>query len=286
MLIVIICPSCSARKKIDVQEGIINQAARGVTAINIPQGQMCDHYFIAYIDKNFAVRDCFIADFQIVLPQMEMETTFEADGIPKSDIVDVDLIKMNLPALTLTYLIRLNLYDTPFLFLYDGEFLHRHVENFFNYITKDLYNTEMYIENHQVYVKNKKHFKNYIVLDMHNIIRDKAKKLDPKVIKIERQIIQEFLAEYDTKSSLIILKNEFQKAYELSKDIVNFLQNFDESKKLTPKLLNNYFKDKYGQNISDSYLKFLIGIVLNRFKLEFSKLLSFEDHVKWSWFLK
>ena len=102
------CPSCNKRGNIEIAEDIINQSARGVTAINIPQDQICTHSFVAYIDKNLAVRDCFMADFQLELPQMEIEQPAEKE-IPDASVADVDLIKINVPALTLTYFIRASL---------------------------------------------------------------------------------------------------------------------------------------------------------------------------------
>ena len=140
------CPACSKRGYIDVAEEIINKSSRGVTAVNIADGQICSHTFIAYIDKNLAVRDCFLTDFQIELPQIEAKQIIEDSEIPNSETVDVDLIKLNIPALTLTFILRAWFFRKPILFLYDGEFLHRHIENLFKFISKNSFEIEFYVE--------------------------------------------------------------------------------------------------------------------------------------------
>ncbi len=283
MQIEIRCPACSGRGLIDVPENIVQQSSRGVAAINIAEGEICQHSFVAYVDKNLAVRDCFIADFKIELPQVELEQDFE---VPDLDEIDVDIIKLNVPALTLTYIIKAYIYKKDFMFLFDGEFLFNQLENFFKFISQDSFETNMVIQNHDFYKKNKKHFKNYIVLDNENVLNDKQKILDPKKIKIERKIIQKFLAEPNPKSSLIIIKNDLQKANELSKALNEYLNSSDAKTKLTPKLLNNFLEDKYNQTIDEEYLRFLLGIVQNYFGFNFSKILSFNELIQWAWYLK
>ena len=184
------CPACSKRGNIEIAEDVINQSSRGVTAVNIADGQICSHTFIAYIDKNLAVRDCFLTDFQIELPQIEAERQVQEIDIPTQEAVDADLIKINVPALALTSIIRAWLFRKPILYLFDGDFLNRHMENLFTFISKNTFDIEFYIEEYDMYKKNKKHFKKYIVLDGHNILQDKEKILDPKKIKIERTIVQ------------------------------------------------------------------------------------------------
>ena len=99
------CPSCSKRGYIVLVEEVINQSSRGVTAINVSRDQICSHSFVAYVDKNLDVRDCFLTDFQIELPSMEQEE-IEDKEIPGRELVDVDLIKINLHALQLSSILR------------------------------------------------------------------------------------------------------------------------------------------------------------------------------------
>ena len=221
------CPSCSKRGNIDVDQEIINESTRGVTAVNIGVDQICSHSFVAYIDKNLAVRDCFIADFQIELPQMETVQRIEEKDLPGTDECDVDLIKMNIPALQLTSIIRGCLFKKKILIVNDQDFLHDHIRNFFNFIFKNSFTIDIEIITGDSYKKNKKQYKKHLVFDGKNILNDKAKLMDPKKIKTERTIIQRFLAEYNPKSSLIIIKNEIQKAFELSKDLMDLIESYE-----------------------------------------------------------
>jgi len=99
------CPACSKRGNIQLEESVINQSTRGVTAINIDKNQICPHSFVAYIDKNMDIRDCFLTDFQIELPIMETKK-IEDKEIPLTGAVDVELIKINIQALELASIIR------------------------------------------------------------------------------------------------------------------------------------------------------------------------------------
>ncbi len=71
------CPACSKRGFLEIPEEIISKSLRGVSAINVDKDKICAHSFVAYIDKNLAVRDCFLTDFQLELPQMETAQTAE-----------------------------------------------------------------------------------------------------------------------------------------------------------------------------------------------------------------
>ncbi len=266
------CPACSKRGNIEVAEDVINQSSRGVTAVNIADGQICSHTFIAYIDKNLAVRDCFITDFQIELPQIEAERKIQDIEIPTQEVVDVDLIKINVPALALTSIIRAWLFKKTILFLFDGEFLHRHMENLFKFISKNTFDIEFLIEEVDMYRKNKKHFKSYIVLDSHSIINDKEKILDPKKIKVERTFVQKFYGEYDPKSSLILLKNEIQKVFELTNLIKDLIESYDGEEKLGKKRLIDQLYQTRGLKIPFSYLEFLLDVIKYYFSYDLSVL--------------
>jgi hypothetical protein len=59
------CPVCSSWEKVDVSEDTTNNIQKGLLAINISAGTVCEHAFICYVDKNLSVRDCLVADFRI-----------------------------------------------------------------------------------------------------------------------------------------------------------------------------------------------------------------------------
>jgi len=225
-------------------------------------------------------------DFKIELPEMQAEQQLDEVDLPELDIVDVDLIKINIPALPLTHLIRTYLFGLDIFFIHDGESLYRHIKNFFNFLSKGTFEPNLTIGNQLTYKKSRKQFKNHVVFNSRSILNDKMKILNSKEIKIERTIIQKFLAETDAKESLIILKNEIQKAYELSKAIVDYLENYDKSQELLPKVVASILKERFGQTIKGEYLKFLIQIVQKYHGINISNMLDFNQMIYWLWYLK
>jgi len=96
--------------------------------------------------------------------------------------------------------------------------------------------------------------------------------LEPKKIKIERTIVQKFYAEYSPKSSLIILKNEIQKVYELSKHIMHLMETHNGEEKIGKKKLIDNLREQKKIKISFSYLEFLLDILKNYFDYDLSVL--------------
>lgn len=278
------CPECSKIGRLEVAENLIIQSKRGVSAINVAEDLICKHSFIAYIDKNLNVRDCFITDFTIELPQIEVEKIPE-DKIPGKDTIDVYLLTLNLNALSLTNILRACFFKKKILVLNELSLLNPHIMNFFKFIFQDTFDIDISIEQEENYKKDKKKYKAYIVIGKEKIIKDKEKVLS-KLTKIERTIVQKFLAEQDPQTSLIILKNEISKAYKLSKDVEIYLKDYDKTSELTPKLISNFLTEKYNQKVSDLYLRFLIKIVQYYSEVDFSKIFDFNNYIRWSWFLK
>jgi len=265
------CPACSKIGFLELKDKLIDQSSRGVTAINVPNNQMCSHSFVAYVDKNMEVRDCFITDFQIELPTMATEQIEEKE-IPERDFLDVDILKINLNALQLASVLRGCFFKLPILILHDEDFLYNHIQNLFKFIFQNSFDYEILTENSIEYKNNKKKYKNYLVLEGNKILRDKNKILDPKKIKIERSIIQKFYAEYNPKSSLIILKNEIQICYELAKQIMDIMKNYDGEEKLGKKKLIDQLAEIRDIKIDFAYLEFLLDIVKNYHEFDLSVL--------------
>ncbi len=89
------CPICMKYGYLSISKDYIHKAERGLFAVEISKGLICEHAFIAYIDRNLIVRDSFTADFQVdssygFKPQIPW-----IDQVSKKTL-NVDLIKMNL----------------------------------------------------------------------------------------------------------------------------------------------------------------------------------------------
>ena len=211
------CPSCSKRGNIEVSEEAIKSATRGLYAVNISEGIVCEHSFIVYVDKNCVVRDCYMADFQIDLPSTFPEQKIEEDLIPVEG-VDVSLIKINLTSSLIAYVIRAIFYRKEIVILSNQNYLYEDILKFFEYITQNSFKSKISIIPKEEF--KLKDFNNPIVVRGREIIYDKDKIIDSKKLRVERTFVQKFLDEYDLTSSIIILKNELQRAYRLSETIV------------------------------------------------------------------
>ena len=266
----LVCPDCSKRGHIEIEENLINKSERGISAVNVAEDLICSHSFVAYIDKNLAVRDCFLTDFKIELPEIELEQKLEEVDLPDTEKIDVYLISINLNAIWLTYVIRGCFNKKKILILNDREFLYSHFMNFFEFIFKDSFKIDISFENKESYKNNKKNYKDYLIIDGGHVLNDKDKILKPKMIKIESSIVQKFLGEIDPKSSLIIIRNEIQKAYELSKDVIDFNNNLGENEELPSKKVIDNFIENRNIKIQSQYMNFLIEIVKNYFETEIS----------------
>ncbi|MFX1445072.1 MAG: hypothetical protein ACFFHV_16790 [Promethearchaeota archaeon] len=267
MIIKVRCPSCGKWGDIEISEESTKHITRGLLSVNVMANTICPDSFIAYVDKNLRVRDYFIADFQIELP----ETIFEKPVIEKrllfEDTLDLDLIKLNIPAIILSYILRGIFFKQKVALVLEEIFLKTHITNFFKYTTQDTFKSEISIISKEDYMNNKKDFKDYLVFDNNGIINDKDKIINPKKIPIEKRIIHQFLLESDKNVSFILLRNEMQKAFELSKYIASYFDTVEDRKKIDAHKISDNLQDAYKSKISSVYLNFLFEIVENYFEV-------------------
>ncbi len=274
------CPACNKKGYMEV-DGVIleRKMERGIMTINLGKDQICEHTFVAYIDNNLQVRDCFITDFQIEIPELAPSEIVLETKIPSSEELNVDLIKMNFYPLTLTFIIRGGFLNKKILVLSEDEFLNNFLKNFFEFIYKNSFNLDIIILSMEKYKKNKKNYEDFLIIKDKKIIRDKDKILDVKKLKIESLIIQRFYSEYIANSSLLFLKNEIYKTYLLSKSIVDFIKEFKGEELLSKNILDNLEK-VHNVKIQIPYLDFLLEIVKNYFKVEVPKTSKISDFLK------
>ena len=261
------CPSCGKMGYIEVSEGELNNVSRGLLAVNVSEDIICQHTFVAYVDKNLNVRDCFIADFHIEIPDMASTQAIEGEDISKTDKIDLVLIKLNMPASLIAYVLKSILFGQKFVIVNDQNYLYEHIELFIEYITENSFNTNYEIVPREEYLNKKKEYKDYIILESNEILNDRNNILTEKEISVERTIVEKFLSEADERSSLIILKNEIQKAYRLSEKIMEFVNDF-EGKEIQSKKILDYLSKDDNIVIKIPYLRFLIDIVENYFNVK------------------
>lgn len=263
--IIINCPTCKTKGKIEVYKEQLKDVTRGLLAINIARNIVCEHTFIAYIDKNLNVRDYFVADFQIELPEIASIRKVQYNILKNKEIVDIDLIKLNLPALTLTYILKAILSKLNIILISEQEFLYSHLINFFKYITSDAFELNLLIISSKDFSKKKKNYRNFVVFKDLKVIQNPKNILNLKKLNVEKYIINRFLIEKDLGFSYIYLRNEIFKAYELSNSIIKFRQLDDEVKRFT---IKKFLEKEYDVKIGVSYLNFLINILDTYFSIK------------------
>ncbi|MFX0038470.1 MAG: hypothetical protein ACFFCY_03125 [Promethearchaeota archaeon] len=270
------CPICSKWDHIEISDDVTKNVTKGLIAINIAGGMICDHSFIAYVDKNLTVRDCLVADFRIELPESTYSQKNDELITPQTDTIKFDLIKLNIPDTLMAYVFRALFFGKKTLILSDQEFLYNHIINFFKYVAQNSFEFELKMMSEMDYKKIKNEFEDYLILKNREVVNDKEKLINLKVLDIERSMVQKFFAEYDLMAGLIILRNEINKAYEFSKSILDFIEN-QKGKALTSKMLISHISDKHNEKIPTQYLTFLIDIVRNYFKADVPKIGGVSD---------
>jgi hypothetical protein len=263
------CPECKKRGYIDVSEEKIKETTRGLLAINVSEKIVCEHSFVAYVDKNLEIRDCFMADFQIELPSLEPATETKPQKAFEEEF-DLVLLKLNFPASSMAYLLYCLCTKKKLVIIYDQNFLESHLKNFIAYISKDSFEPYVKVISRDEYVNNKKEYSSYIILDENKITQHKDQIVDNSELNVERTIVQKFLAESNDQSSVIILRNELEKAYSLGNSIIEFINNF-EGKELQSKKVIDYLVENYGIEIKIPYLNFLFNIVQDYFGVDVPK---------------
>ena len=116
------CPECNKRRLVKIEKNLVSKSTSGITAVDVGGSLVCDHSFVAYIDRNLIVRDTFICDFKIQLPQIESE--LKDDSEVEVDF-DLDIIKFNIMPSLLVNVIKGVLEKKEIVILSEKEYLHK-----------------------------------------------------------------------------------------------------------------------------------------------------------------
>ena len=262
------CPVCNKRGLIKVEENLVSKSTRGITAVNVGDSLICDHSFVAYIDKNLVVRDTFVCDFKIELPQMEPD---RKDYSEAKVGFDSDIIKLNIMPSLLVNVIKGVLEKKEIIILSDQEYLNEQYLKFYQYIFSDTFSTNITFLSHQDYKKERKKYKESLVFDSTKVIKDNDKIIENSKLKIERAIVQRFFAELDQMSSLIIIKNQLDKISVIIQDILTFNKTLKEGEELNSKEVLEYLNEKYQGTISLQYLNFLLDVAESYYNAQINR---------------
>jgi len=244
----------------------VEKAERGIFAVNISEGIACEHSFVAYIDKNLTIRDTFIADFQLELPEITSIQDKEPKTTSQLESIDISLIKLNLTTSLLVNIIRAIFFRKKVLIITEQAFMIDQIHKFFDYITENSFEASILVKSEEHYQPES--FNNYIVLKSNQILQDNDDILNPKQISIERSLVRKFLEEYEFISSTIYLHNGIQKTYEIAKTIVEIIKNLKKNEKLISNKVIKELAKVHNIKIQLPYLDFLYEIVENYFEVK------------------
>lgn len=263
------CPTCSQRGKIEVSEEEVKNTTKGLYAVNVSENIVCDHSFVVYVDKNLAVRDSFMADFQIDLPSSTSKQEIDKDVSIGSESIDVTLLRMNFTASMLAYILKAIIRKKNIIIISEKDFLHKHLSNFIKYICSESFEV-MYEIIHLNDYDNKDHG-NHIVIQGNEVMKDDDNIFSSKQIKVERTIIQTFLNEIDPIAGMIFLKNELKRIYQLSETILDMIKNLKKNEKIYSKNIINDIVNLHGVKLQVPYLDYLFEVVKYYFEIEIPK---------------
>ena len=281
-IIQIACPSCKQKGKIEIPEDSFKNVTRGLLAINVPFGTICNHSIIVYVDKNLAIRDYFIADFQIKIPEMAPIKDNEAKKIPSKDLLNIDTIKLNFSANLITYVLKSIFYKKKIAIISDLSFLYEDFHNFFKQLTHGSFDADISIVSNKEYGSNKKNYKEHIIFEGNKIVRDNKKIINPKKLKLEKQMVSNFFMETDSTISYIGLNNEMRKMFALSKSIADFASKFREDLTIDSDLITNHLEKEFNFKIHKSYLDYLLEVVKINFGVKNIRTIGIKDYLKYS----
>ncbi|MFX1453140.1 MAG: hypothetical protein ACFFCM_20065 [Promethearchaeota archaeon] len=179
-IINITCPSCKAKGSVEISDEAIKNVSRGLLAVNIAPNLICDHTFIAYVDKNLSIRDYFIADFQIEIPDITPTEDIEAREIISKGTLNLDAIKLNLSANLITHVLKSIFFNKRIVIISDLSFLNEHILNFFKQLIEGSFDAYITVISEEEYKNNKKPYKDYMVFNGKEVIRDEEKIINPK----------------------------------------------------------------------------------------------------------
>jgi len=281
-IISITCPSCKKNGKIEISDEAIKNVSRGLLAVNVASGIICDHSFITYVDKNLSIRDYFIADFQIEIPDIAPTEDTEAKEIISKDTLNLDAIKLNLSANLITHVLKSIFYNKKIAIISDLSFLNDHILTFFTQLIDGSFDAYISVISENEYKSNKKDYKEFIVLDGKSVVRDDKKVINPKKLKVEKQMVSNFFMEFDPTTSYFGLKNEIRKTFRLSQSIVDFASKFKKDLTIDSELIIDHIEKEFNIKIDKSYLEFLLEIVKINFGVTNIRAIGIKDYLKYS----
>jgi hypothetical protein len=276
--ILIRCPACANQEFIELPEGNVQDFKRGLLAVNIPKGTTCSHSFIAYIDKNMKIRDYFIADFEVEIPELQIPEKHKDVPVADKDLTFLNSVKINFSAIMITHIVRSIFLKKKILLISEDQFLNNNFSNFLKVIYQNSFTYDISFLGEEEYKAKKKDYKEFMVFHGNEILNNANKAINSKKLSVEKHLIKNFISELDLNSSLSKLKKEIQKAHFLSESIIELINQEYKDGKINILRISKTLQDKHNIKINNLYLEFLIDIVRGYFEIKIPSIFeSFQD---------
>ncbi len=269
------CPVCKTFRRVEIPVRIINQAKQ-LTSVSIPKYRVCDHKFIALVDKNFTVRGYQKIDFEIF---SEPKPKFRAQDI------DVFGIIMNIKPEMLIYTIHACLFKYNVLLLLDKEIIHldKVLKDFLNFIFRNSFETNISVKSKEDFKKSKNIYNDHIILKEKKIIGNAKKNINIEKLKYESYMVINFYKESDSNSSLTTLRDNIRQIFSLSQKIIEFNKRREEQL-LKQKDIINFLENTHFLKMKKPYFNFLIKIVEKYFNTSIRFVQDeIADHIEKMW---
>ncbi len=279
------CPTCNQMGYIEINDIDLQPNIRGIMGVNVLASVICEHAFVVYIDNNHEIRDCFSTDFTIHLPELELDEKDKSNELIDLESINIDLITANILSLTIVNILHACFLKKKLLFLNDNEEINLHLNNFVKFCFQDSFDIFFEAKQRWEYGREEETYKEYIIIENERVIKDEENTLNPKKIKIERVMVQTFLAKLEQKTSLILLKNEIKIAFHLAKYVKKFFLS-KGGLASRPKDLIKYLDKKSTISVNRYYVKFLIQILAKYFDVNIKDKFDFSGYIDWAWFLE
>ncbi|MBD3255028.1 MAG: hypothetical protein GF383_08035 [Candidatus Lokiarchaeota archaeon] len=270
------CPICSKSQDVDISDADLKNVSRGLLAINITTGAICDHSFIAYVDKNRKVRDYFTADFQIGLPEMTSKEEVASEQIPSSAQINLDVVKSNITALLLSYIINSILNGKEILLIVENPEIEPKITEFLKFITQKSFNFKLKALTLDEYKSDKKKYKKWMVFNGNEIINNADKSIDAKKLKVEKMLVSKFMNEPESNYGAVVLKNEVKKIFMFCELIMKVIDT-NKDKTLNSKFLIDNLEEAYNIKVDINFLNFIIDSIEHYFNYEVPKIDNLSD---------
>ena len=261
------CPLCSQKGILNIDESMIQLKSSGLFSVSIDRNFTCEHAYIAYIDKDYNIRDYFNLDYNIVLPGIIAEEQTDNDLEELILNHDLDLFKLNLNANILTIIFKSIISKKLIFFIGDKYNYNDTIIPFFKAVSKDSFDFEINIIDEETYKNSKAKFKKELVLNPSTIINNPHKFIDLKRINVEKRIINAFIVEKDSIEGLRILKYHITQSYDIAILISDYIKNQAKAKNFYAKNIIDSLETTNGVIISTQYLDYLVEIVNYYFEI-------------------